>query len=58
MTEVEYLGHWIIQKRVKPMTNKVESILGIQQPRTRKEIRKFIGMIHFTVICGENVQNY
>ena len=47
MTEVEYLGHWITQKGVKPMANKVESILGIQQPRTRKEIRRFMGMINF-----------
>ena len=47
MTEVECLGHWITQKGVKPMANKVESILGIQQPRTRKEIRRFMGMINF-----------
>ena len=47
MSEVEYLGHWITREGVKPMTDKVESILGIQRPRTRKEIRRFMGMINF-----------
>ena len=46
MTEVEYLGHWITRNGVKPMANKVESILGIQRPTTRKEVRRFLGMIN------------
>ena len=47
MTEVEYLGHWITRKGVQPMANKVEAILGMLRPRTRKEIRRFMGMINF-----------
>ena len=47
MTEVEYLGYLITSEGVKPMTDKVDSILGVQVPRKRKEIRQFMGMINF-----------
>ena len=52
MSEVECLGHWITREGVKPMTDKVESILGMQRPRTRKEIRRFMGMIKFWDLIG------
>ena len=40
MSEVEFLGYWIIREGVKPMTNKVEPALGIHRPRTYKETRR------------------
>ena len=46
-SEVEYLGHWITGEGVKPMTDKVDSILAIQHPHIRKEIGRFMDMINF-----------
>ena len=33
---LEYLGYHISRKGIQPMTNKVEAILVIQSPKTRK----------------------
>lgn len=45
--EAEYLGYLLTQEGVKPLANKVEAILGIERPKTRKELCRFIGMINF-----------
>jgi hypothetical protein len=34
---IEYLGYWITRKGIQPMHNKVEAILNIKAPKTRKE---------------------
>ena len=34
--ELEYLGFWITRKGVQPLTKKVEAILKIATPKTRK----------------------
>ena len=47
MSEVECLGQWITREGVKPMIDTVKTILGIQCPRKRKEIRRFMGMVNF-----------
>ena len=47
MSEVECLGQWITREGVKPMTDKVESTLGIQRPHAREEMHRFMGMINF-----------
>jgi hypothetical protein len=33
----EYLGYWITRQGIHPMHNKVEAILNIKAPETRKE---------------------
>jgi hypothetical protein len=35
--QIEYLGYWITRKGIQPMRNKVEAILNIKAPKTRKE---------------------
>jgi hypothetical protein len=35
--QVEYLEYWITRQGIQPMSNKVEAILNIQAPKTRKE---------------------
>ena len=47
MSEVDYLGHWIVRKGVNAMVDTVELILGIQITRARKEIRRSMGMTNF-----------
>ena len=45
--ELEYLGYWITRHGVQPIPKKVEAIQNIKYPKTRRELRKFIGMINF-----------
>jgi Reverse transcriptase (RNA-dependent DNA polymerase) len=45
--QIEYLGYWITQKGIQPVYNKVEAILKIKAPKTRKELRQFIGIVNY-----------
>ena len=45
--ELEYLGYWITRQGIKPAQKKVEAIQAIQAPKTRKELRRLIGMINY-----------
>ena len=45
--ELEYLGYWITQEGVKPLSKKVEAISNLAVPTTRKHIRRFVGMINY-----------
>ncbi len=46
-TELEYLGYWITQNGVKPLSKKVEAITNLAAPKTRKHLRSFIGLINY-----------
>jgi hypothetical protein len=35
--QIEYLGYWITRQGIQPISNKVEAILNIKAPKTRKE---------------------
>ena len=45
-SELEYLGYWISRDGIRPVTKKVEAINNLAPPKTRKELRKFIGMVN------------
>ena len=45
--EIEYLCFWITRQGVQPMTNQIEAIQNIARPATRRQLRRFIGMINF-----------
>jgi hypothetical protein len=45
--ELEYLGYWITREGVQPSAKKVEAMLRIAPPKTRKELRSFIGMVNY-----------
>ena len=45
--ELEYLGYWITRDGIKPLPDKVKAILAIDTPRTRKELRSFIGIVNY-----------
>ena len=45
--ELEYLGYWITRQGIQPVTKKVDAILNIAVPKTRKELRRFIGMVNY-----------
>jgi RNase H-like domain found in reverse transcriptase len=45
--EIEYLGYWITRKGIQPAHKKVDAILNIKPPTTRKELRQFIGIVNY-----------
>ena len=46
-TELEYLGYWITRDAVTPLPKKVQAILDIAQPKTKRQLRKFIGIVNY-----------
>jgi hypothetical protein len=45
--QIEYLGYWITRQGIQPIRNKVEAILIMKAPKTRKELRQFIGIVNY-----------
>jgi hypothetical protein len=45
--EIEYLGYVLTRDGIKPQSNKVQAILGIQPPTNVKELRHFLGMVQY-----------
>eukprot|EP00957_Ditylum_brightwellii_P122386 9332902-Ditylum_brightwellii.AAC.1 len=45
--ELEYLGYWTTRERIMPLTNMVSAIHEIKSPNTKKQLRRFIGIINF-----------
>ena len=45
--ELEYLGYWITRKGIQPTTSKVKAITAIEPPKTKKQLRRFIGMVNY-----------
>ena len=46
-SELEYLGYWITRDGIQPLPKKVAALQNIAAPRTRKELRSFIGMVNY-----------
>ena len=46
-SELEYLGYWITRDGIQPVAKKVEAIKNIAPPKTRKELRRFIGIVNY-----------
>ena len=44
--QIEYLGYWITRQDIQSVHNKIEAILKIEAPKTRKELRQFIGIVN------------
>ena len=47
MDELEYLGYKITCKGDKSVLKKITAILEIKRPKTRKQLRSFIGMVNY-----------
>jgi hypothetical protein len=45
--ELEYLGYVINRDGMKPSRKKVEAIQNIAEPKTRKQLRGFIGLVNY-----------
>jgi len=46
-SQLEHLGHWITRTGIKPMCDKVKTVLKIAEPKTRKELQSFIGVVNY-----------
>ncbi len=68
---VTYLGFFITRNGIKPQPEKIQGILNMKQPKTQKEVRRFVGMVNFyrdlypkraeslaplTALCGKNTK--
>lgn len=45
--QLEYLGYWITRDGIQPLNKKVEAINNLAAPKTRRQLRKFIGMVNY-----------
>ena len=45
--EAEFLGHWLTPAGIKPLKKKIEGIMALDEPKTLKQLRGFIGMVNF-----------
>ena len=45
--ECEYLGYVITRKGIRPQPKKIDAVLRIEEPKTIKQLRSFIGMINY-----------
>ena len=43
-TEVEYLGYLITRDGIKPQAKKVQALHNMANPKTRKDLRSFLGL--------------
>jgi hypothetical protein len=47
VTEIDYLGYWITRWGIQPQPNKVEAITRLTPPTTKRQLRRFLGMINY-----------
>ncbi len=47
MTEIDYLGYWITRRGIQPQPKKVEAIIRLTPPTTKRQLRRFLGMINY-----------
>ena len=45
--EIEYLGYILTRGGIKPHPEKVQAMLALKEPTSVKELRKFLGMVHY-----------
>ena len=50
-TELEYLGYWISRDGIRPLNKKVEAINNLATPTTRRQLRRFLGMVNHYRDC-------
>ena len=46
-TETEYLGFWVINNGIIPLSYKVESIKTIDVPTKVHDVRRFVGLVNY-----------
>jgi len=47
VAEKDFLGYWITKEGTKPWDKRVEPILRMEEPKTLKDLRRFIGLTNW-----------
>jgi hypothetical protein len=47
VTEIDYLGYWNTRRGIQPKPKKVEAIMWRTPPTTKRQLRRFLGMINY-----------
>ena len=47
VSEIEYLGYWITRDGIQPQPKKVEAIHRLTPPKTKRQLRRFLGMVNY-----------
>ena len=47
VTEIDYLGYWITRRGIQPQPKKVEAIMRLTRPTTKRQLKRFLGMINY-----------
>ncbi len=45
--EIEYLGYWVTRTGIQPLPSKVEAMLAMEEPKNRRQLRAFIGLVNY-----------
>ena len=45
--EIEYLGYWVTRNGIQPLPTKVDAMLAMEEPKTRRQLRAFIGLVNY-----------
>jgi hypothetical protein len=45
--EVDYLGFRLTKQGILPQTKKVKAIMGMEHPKNKKQLRRFVGMVNY-----------
>ena len=45
--ELEFLGFWVTETGCKPLASRIQGIMKIKAPKTKKKIRIFMSTINF-----------
>ena len=46
-SELEFLGYWISRDGIQPVKEKVAAIMNIDEPKNRRQLRSFIGIVNY-----------
>ena len=47
VNQLSFLGHVVPSEEVKPTTTNVQAIVDYEKPHTKKQLRRFLGIIQF-----------
>ena len=58
INEVDYLGYRLTRRGLFPQPKKVEAIQKLTPPTTKRQLRRLLGMVKITAICGSEDHIY